>query len=240
MIALLSQVRPEWFKRTQGRFSWRGFAVFGCAALVAVVIHGLMDQVFPYLALALIFGGLTLWVLWDASFVTRPLNSHAFYLISRLAYGMYLNHIFIIIMARSVVAPALVSSLGNSPPAFFLGLFFTVATSVLVATATFVLVEHPFLQMRERWLRKKSRIARATDCSAPLSVRIPHPSASSPATCGTSAPRYNRRDCSPHWPMPLRDSTLQTKDLLMPVGLWGRPPQEFMSATAPPSLESAL
>jgi len=155
MIALLSQVRPEWFKRKEGRFSWSGFAVFACAALVAVVIHGLADQVFPYLALALIFGGLTLWVLWDASFVTRPLNSHAFYVVSRLAYGMYLNHIFIVILARLVVVPALVSSLGNTPPAFFIGLLFTVATSVLVATATFVLVEHPFLQMRERWLARE-------------------------------------------------------------------------------------
>jgi len=152
---LLSQVRPEWFKRKEGRFSWSGFAVFACAALVAVVIHGLADQVFPYLALALIFGGLTLWVLWDASFVTRPLNSHAFYVVSRLAYGMYLNHIFIVILARLVVVPALVSSLGNTPPAFFIGLLFTVATSVLVATATFVLVEHPFLQMRERWLARE-------------------------------------------------------------------------------------
>lgn len=152
MIALLSQVRPDWFERKEGRFSWRGFAVFACAALVAVLIHGLADQVFPYVALALIFGGLTVWILWDASFLTRPLNSHAFYLVSRLAFGMYLNHIFIMIVTGSVVVPALVRAFGNTPPAFFLGLLFTVVTSVLVATVTFVFVEHPFLQMRERWL----------------------------------------------------------------------------------------
>lgn len=155
MIALLSQVRPGWFERKEGRFSWRGLAVFACAAIIAVLIHGLADQVFPYVALALIFGGLTVWVLWDASIVTRPLNSHAFYLVSRLAFGMYLNHIFIMIVTGSIVVPALVRLFGNTPPAFFLGLLFTVVTSVLVATVTFVLVEHPFLQMRERWLARE-------------------------------------------------------------------------------------
>ena len=152
MIALLSQLRPQWFERQAGRFSWKGMAIFTSAAVLAVAIHGVADQVFPYLALALIFGGLTVWVLWDASFVSRPLNSHVFYVISRLAYGMYLNHIFIMIVTGAWAVPTLVKALGNTPPAFFLGLLFTVVSSVLVATATFVLVEHPFLQMRERWL----------------------------------------------------------------------------------------
>jgi len=152
-IALLSQVRPEWFARKEGRFSWRGMAVFAAASVVAIMIHGLVDQVFQYLALALIFGGLTIWVLWDASFLTRPLNSHLFYLISRLAFGMYLNHIFIMILTGEVAVPALLRVFGNTPPAFVLGLLFTVVTSVLVATCTFVLIEHPFLRMRERWLQ---------------------------------------------------------------------------------------
>jgi peptidoglycan/LPS O-acetylase OafA/YrhL len=154
MIALLSQVRPEWFARREGRFSWRGMAVFAGATSLAVAVHGLADQVFPYFALALLFGGLTVWVLWDASFLSRPLNSRVFYVISRLAYGMYLNHIFIMVVTGAWAVPVLVRAFGNTPPAFFLGLLFTIVASVLVATVTFVLVEHPFLQMRERWLEE--------------------------------------------------------------------------------------
>lgn len=157
MIALLAQLRPEWFRRTEGRFSWRGFAVFFGTALLAVGLHSLTDLVFSYLSLALLFGGATIWVLWDASFLFRPLNSHLFYVISRLAFGMYLNHIFIMLLARPWAAAALVRIFGGTPLAFFVGLAVSVVTSVLVATCTFVLVEHPFLMMRERWL-ERSRV----------------------------------------------------------------------------------
>ncbi len=152
MIALLAQLRPEWFKRREGRVSWSGLAVFGVSGALAIWLHGLAYQVFPYLALALLFGGLTVWVLWDASFLTRPLDSHLFYILSRLAYGMYLNHIYIMFATGAWVVPALVAVFGNTVPAFALGLLFTVVASVLVAAATFVLIEHPFLQLRERWL----------------------------------------------------------------------------------------
>jgi peptidoglycan/LPS O-acetylase OafA/YrhL len=152
MIALLSQLRPEWFRRTEGRFSWRGFAVFFGAAVVAVGLRSFTDQVFSYLSLALLFGGATIWVLWDASFLSRPLKSHLFYVISRLAFGMYLNHIFVLILTRPWVGEALVKAFGNPSVAYAVGLTLTIVVSVFAAAVTFVLVEHPFLQMRERWL----------------------------------------------------------------------------------------
>ena len=112
-----------------------------------------VDRLFGFSALALIFGGTTLFVLRDRSALQRLFNKHVFYLTSRLSYGMYLNHFLIV----SFGVPLLLSEGISDKPYvnFLIGYPLLVSASMLVAAATFILIESPFLQLRERWLAAK-------------------------------------------------------------------------------------
>jgi peptidoglycan/LPS O-acetylase OafA/YrhL len=118
-------------------------------AAAAAALWAAHREVFGYTGIALAFGSLFWYLLsggraWHAVF--RP---RFFYVISRLSFGIYLNHQFIIKAAyRSAgLAPPLADrlpALGNLATAVAFA-----AASAAVSVATFCLVEYPFLRLRE-------------------------------------------------------------------------------------------
>jgi peptidoglycan/LPS O-acetylase OafA/YrhL len=155
-IALASVVKPEWFRVSPDQgFSRRGFAFFVSVSAVGIALRTLSDHIFPFTALALIFGSLAVWLMLDRSWVNRFASWRVFYPISRLSYGMYLNH-FYVLPSVTVWTVAVLRARGLPEPVwFFGGLLAGTATSILVAAITFFLVEHPFLEVRDRWLRTR-------------------------------------------------------------------------------------
>jgi peptidoglycan/LPS O-acetylase OafA/YrhL len=81
-------------------------------------------RLFGLSVLALIFGGMTLFVLRDHSRLRKPYDKHVFYLTSRLSHGMYLNHFPVF-------------SFGVPLPAAARGV-------MVIAVATFIVIESRF------------------------------------------------------------------------------------------------
>ena len=103
---------------------------------------------FNFSALALIYGALT-WYALSLQTASSILNWHGFYLISRLSYGMYLNHFGLL--------PRLHAALGGwrargGEPTFWACYLICLLASMTFAALTFQLIEWPFLQIRSRWL----------------------------------------------------------------------------------------
>lgn len=113
-------------------------------------------DLFAFTALGLIYGGVTLLVLRDDSALTAFTRLRVFHIGSRLSYGIYLNHFVVLafLMKRNTTPPAMFD-----PTTFgFLESYFVALTlSVLVAIATFVLIESPFLQLRDAWMHGSAR-----------------------------------------------------------------------------------
>jgi peptidoglycan/LPS O-acetylase OafA/YrhL len=156
LLALLSSVKPGWFaKGGEGRVAWRAVAVMLALSVAGLALDKLDKQIFSFLALGLIFGGATYLALVDRSMLTRPLHAKLFYPISRLSYGMYLNHFLVVPKSTEWVVRH-----GAGLPTvgvFFAGLILGTLISVAVATLTFLLIEHPFLQMRATLLATRAQ-----------------------------------------------------------------------------------
>lgn len=157
-IALLSVVRPDYFKQsTDNRFSWRGFAFMAVACGVAAILYFINTMIFTFTAIGLIFGSVTLWLMWDRSLLSSPANWRIWYPISRLSYGMYLNHLvfFPLIITKFTLYSLEIS---DSPTvAYALGVTVGIAISMVFSVFTFVLVERPFLLWRTKWATARKR-----------------------------------------------------------------------------------
>lgn len=153
-IALASVVKPQWFQVPKGQgFSRRGFAFFVAASVVGVTLRTISDHIFPFTALALIYGSLAVWLMVDRSWVNRVASWRIFYPISRLSYGMYLNH-FYVLPGITIWTVGMLRAHGASEPVWFAGGWVAgTLTSMAAAAVTFLLVERPFLQLRDRRLR---------------------------------------------------------------------------------------
>ncbi len=160
LLALMSARHPHVF-RTAGRWglSKVGLGVFIAASALGIGLRVLDKTLFAFLALGLIFGSLTFFVLSDRSILTRPLGSMVFYPISRLAYGMYLNH-FHFWTGSTAWTIATFSGVFHPLVVFAIGLVVGTGVSMLVATITFLLIEHPFLMLREHWLGERKAAGR--------------------------------------------------------------------------------
>jgi peptidoglycan/LPS O-acetylase OafA/YrhL len=120
-------------------------------AVAGLVLRGLYPRIFSFSGLALIFGGLALFVLRDRSLFTRFASARAFYITSRLSYGMYLNHFQVL----PLFIPLFAKTSLNAYLAFFVGYPIALLSSMTVAAVTFLTIESPFLQLRDQWLMKR-------------------------------------------------------------------------------------
>jgi peptidoglycan/LPS O-acetylase OafA/YrhL len=168
VIALFSERHPARFRApmTTG-VSWPGLAIALGSAALAVGIRTANKTLFAFAALGLLYGGLTLFMLWDRSFLSDVARWRVWYPISRLSYGMYLNNYSILpgityvafIWTRRVTHSTVVGSL--------VGLVVATLVSMGVATVSFVLVERPFLILRDRKLHRRVHMHAAATPDGP-------------------------------------------------------------------------
>ncbi|GJG87757.1 acyltransferase [Gemmatimonadetes bacterium T265] len=154
LIALAATVAPEWISGARAHRRRTAALVVGALGLGAA-LDVASPVVFPFLALALIFGAVTVALLAAGPVLPAIVRARAFFTVSRLSYGMYLNHRAIMRWIAPPVVRGLRGGLGEHPTTIALALLFALACSAAVAAVTFVLVERPFLLLRERMLHAR-------------------------------------------------------------------------------------
>jgi peptidoglycan/LPS O-acetylase OafA/YrhL len=142
--------------------------VAGVTSAVAVMLRAANGTVFPFLSLALIYGSMMVALLAIGADKLRLLESRAFYRVSRLSYGMYLNHFAVLRWIAPSVGRAVKAVGGQNPATLFVTLGLVIAISLSFAMATFVLIEHPFLALRERVQYTKSKVRGLPPTYAPV------------------------------------------------------------------------
>lgn len=153
LIALLSVVRPTWLSRRSPRgVAWFAMAVMVGAGLTAVALRTYDQRLFAFVTLGLIFGGITFFILSDRSLLTKPLSWWGFYPISRLSYGMYLNHGWALPFTNKWAFQIAGTLTSQREAVFLIGLALMTLVSIGFAVVTFIVIEHPFLVLRERWI----------------------------------------------------------------------------------------
>ena len=143
------------------------------AAVIGIALRAYDKIVFPYLALALIYGSVV-WFLWNAQgVVDRVARVPIFHAIARLSFGMYLNHLIDAnAVPRAVSIAAMLTSSVLAQCA--LGLVMVTLQSALLALVSYVVVEQP-------WLRTRAALFPATRTPAfatPATSASPLPSTS--------------------------------------------------------------
>ena len=146
-LAWASVKRPEALS-PEHPHPWRGplLAILGGFALRAI------DQaLFSFSGLGLIYGGLVALGLRAGPRVRQLTAWRGFHVLSRLSYGMYLNHFEVLPRLLPRLTRALVPIVGSGWVLAAIAFLVAVLSSALVAAVTFVLIEEPFLALRERW-----------------------------------------------------------------------------------------
>lgn len=129
---------------------WKlGLLMVSMAALGAA-FYLLDPVVFSFTALSLFFGAATLYGIGP---LPRPglLNWHGFYILSRLSYGMYLNHFGVLHVIRILFGK---QCLRHGTPGFIAYYVVCLIASIALAAVTFTCIEWPFLELRARYLQK--------------------------------------------------------------------------------------
>lgn len=122
------------------------------AGLVFLVgVHALQPEILDFTALAVFFGAL---VWWGTQRNISLFNHRVFYWLSRLSFGMYLLHAYLIAPLFRHTLPHMVARSG--PLASVLYFAVLVVCSALLSAVTFCLIEHPFLVLRTAVLRGKT------------------------------------------------------------------------------------
>ena len=126
--------------------------ILGAVALLFA--HLLQREVLVFSGLALLFGSIVAYCV-SGGFIPSFVNWWVFYFGSRLSFGMYLNQGFMIEHITSFLKRT--PLLWGNDIAFQITTFLVASLiSALVAVVTFCLIEHPFLELRKRWLTTPS------------------------------------------------------------------------------------
>ncbi|MFN8574344.1 MAG: acyltransferase [Gemmatimonadaceae bacterium] len=158
LIALLSVVVPSALTppATESGVSWKGLAVLASTFAIGFALRRVSHEAFAFLALGLIFGGLTYFALVDRSALTRWLGWRFWHPISRLSYSMYLNHFWFWPASNHWIVSE-VSHFTTSPNVLLLvTMALGTIASFLFAGVMFITIEHPFLLWRDRILTTRS------------------------------------------------------------------------------------
>ena len=167
LIALLSVRAPNFFDGSRASRT-RVFALAGAATVLALLLRAENGVVFPFLALGLVYGSAVAILLSISVTHSNLFRSRLLYIISRLSYGMYLLHFAVLRSISPFVAHALKFVGGQNPLTVVLTLVATITFAALLATVTFVTIEHPFLRMRDRVLAHLPTASVASSLGAPL------------------------------------------------------------------------
>jgi peptidoglycan/LPS O-acetylase OafA/YrhL len=145
------------------RRGWLLLAVFGVATAAIVVKcsgpfhHVRVMAAFGYTAYAGLFAAVVLLVVAGQPAGWRVLRSRPLRLIGAHSYAIYLVHFpfvlfgnYLMIKAWPVLHP-LAGAIGTSLPVFALYFAFVLGASLLLARITWVVIERPFLKLKERF-----------------------------------------------------------------------------------------
>ncbi len=152
-LSLTSVLRPQWFQ--QGRNALRGALVLAAGLVVAFGLYAAHRKVYNLASLAIIFTVLTYALLVAPSFLQKIMGWRPFQLVSMLSFGMYLNHFLFMTefgrwwgrVTRDVMSPT---------ASFFVGFGVATVLCTAVAAVTYILIEHPFLVLRDALLARPS------------------------------------------------------------------------------------
>ena len=122
------------------------------AAIVAgFVLRGIDQALFSFTGLALVYGGMVALGLRAGPRVRQLTAWRGFHVLSRLSYGMYLNHFEVMPRLLPRLTHALVPVVGSGWVLAVITYLVAIVTSALIAAVTFILIEEPFLALREKW-----------------------------------------------------------------------------------------
>jgi peptidoglycan/LPS O-acetylase OafA/YrhL len=125
---------------------WKLYLLVAAAAIAMVLLRDLQHEILSFTGLALFFGSL---VWFGINTGSKLFQSRVFYWISRLSFGMYLNHPYLISPVLKFLLPHIHLFSPSSVGTQLLGFMILTAVSAAVALVTFCLVEHPFLNARK-------------------------------------------------------------------------------------------
>lgn len=152
IIAWVSVYRSGWLGKAKLRV---GVAIVFAGLLISGALYAIDSGIFAFSAWSILYGAATIAMLRGLEF--RLTAWKGFYVLSRLSYGIYLNHQYVL----SVLIPHLQSKCGTGYLVFVIGWTAGLAISLLISFITFSLIELPFLRLRERWIEKtRSQYAR--------------------------------------------------------------------------------
>jgi peptidoglycan/LPS O-acetylase OafA/YrhL len=123
----------------------------GLSFLLLVGMIALRGDILQFTGLAIFFASL---VWWGLASGTTWLGQHIFYLLSRLSFGMYLNHEYFAGWIVTRVEPALGLSHLNPVVGTLAGFLLLTGLSMALSAVTFCVVEHPFLVLRTALLQR--------------------------------------------------------------------------------------
>jgi peptidoglycan/LPS O-acetylase OafA/YrhL len=167
LIAWVTLRKPAWLApAAQGQVARRAVATATVMLVVGITLRVANRQVFPYMALGCIYGAALCVALADRSVPSALLRWRGWYIVARLSFGMYLNHL-ILREPTDTILRLVIGGFGeNSVPGFLVGLVLTILGSMTMAAITFVLIEQPGLALRDRWLARRRS-------AASVSIAIP-------------------------------------------------------------------
>jgi peptidoglycan/LPS O-acetylase OafA/YrhL len=141
--------------RTEKTPVWSVFAGAIATVAIAGVLHSVQAKLFAWLVWALVFGAATIVALIDQSWLTNWMRWRVWFPLSRLTYGIYLNHFWVLPWVSIMVIARLRRATSHESVVFLGALGSGIVVSVTFATVTFLLIERPFLQVRERHMTSR-------------------------------------------------------------------------------------
>lgn len=148
-LALVSVLRPELIFRRDETPVWRVSAAAAVLVVLGLALRTINNVVFPFLGLALVFGGAMVLLLMCRGKMRRVMQARPFYLASRLSYGVYLNHFAVLRWVVPPVAVLLIRYFGSSSLAVTLTFVATLSLSLALSAALYLIIERPFLRARD-------------------------------------------------------------------------------------------
>ena len=184
IIALVSVTAPRFLDGSPPmRVRVCGVAAVVC--VVAMMLRATNGIVFPFLSLAMVYGSVTVALLSFGTTSLGPLKARAFYVLSRISYGMYLNHFAVLRWIAPSVARVAKSVGGQNSVTLLMTMSSVMAISASFALMTFICIEHPFLALRERVWSAKPRLERPFS----MNIGIPAPAGGLPFADLSTGPR---------------------------------------------------
>lgn len=147
LLSWCAIMRPAWVTSAAARWPIAMAMLF-----TGVVVYRIMPVITNFTALGLIYGSFTL-IGMAATRVPALLKGHGFYVISRLSFGMYLNH-FGLLERMSAWLGGWRRSGGE--PVFWALYAISLIVSIALAGVTFLLIEWPFLRLRSLWMARQA------------------------------------------------------------------------------------